>query len=272
MRVVYLEHAFLREVIKSAVGGYMPAHDRLNRGRDKEILLLQAQRFALDMLVRGVENLRYRVRHSLLLAGLYILTARKQRHIKRRRGFRVPQPERVHMVGLVSAYFHVARYCEHRAVALVHNVELSVIPELTKRASELDLFRLLRFRYQPRVSHFFPVVRKLDLLSVHYALLEYSELVADRISGGGYTESRHRVEIARGKPAEAAVAEARVRLYLEYIRGFETHRLYCLSHRSEHAEVERVFHQAPAHQKLKRHVMHLPAVFLSDAFHGLAPV
>jgi hypothetical protein len=55
------------------------------------------------------------------------------------------------------------------------------------------------------------MVGHLDLMAVYDPLREHPVFVADAVAESGQAESRHRIEEAGGKPAEAAVAERRLR-------------------------------------------------------------
>ena len=173
------------------------------------------------MVVLGIEHLRDGLGHRVLLLRAQIFALRKERHIERRGRLCIPKAQRVHMIRAVARDLHIARDGQHLGRALGHDVQPPVVPELADRAAEADGLGLLRLGQQPRAAEVLPVVWQLDLLAVDDALAENAELIADGIARGGDVERRHRVEIARGQAAEAAVAETRVGLAFKDVRCAE---------------------------------------------------
>ena len=173
------------------------------------------------MVVLGIEHLRDGFGHRVLLLCAQILALRKERHVERHGGLRVPEAQRVDMLRAVARDLHVAGDSQHLGLTLGHDMQPPVVPELADRAAEADGLGLLRLGQQPRAAEVLPVVRQLDLLAVDDALAENAELIADGIARGGDVERCHRVEIARGQAAEAAVAETRVGLAFKDVRCAE---------------------------------------------------
>ena len=129
-------------------------------------------------------------------------------------------------------------------------VVAEIVPVRSDMAAEAYLHRVLVAGDEPALRRGAPVVGKLGLLAVDEFLTEHAQLVADGIARGLKPQRGHAVHIAGGETAETAVAETRVRLTLENIGGASPHILQPADDSLGNAEVERVFHQAPAHQKL----------------------
>src|ERR1700722_5640707 len=79
-------------------------------------------------------------------------------------------------------------------------------------AAEMDMIDHLRPLEFPGVAETQPLVRIFLLPAIVDDLAEQTEIVADAVSDRGDAERRHTFHEARGKPAEAAIAERRVRL------------------------------------------------------------
>ena len=124
-------------------------------------------------------------------------------------------------------------------------------------AAEADLHRLVVLGDQPALRRAAPVVGALGLLAVFKLLAEHAQLIADGIARGLQAQGGHAVHIAGGKTAQTAVAQARVRLALENVGGVVAHILQRAGHGLGNAQVEGVFHQAAAHEKLHGHVVDL---------------
>ena len=112
----------------------------------------------------------------------------------------------------------------------------------------------------PRVSVDQPVVGLLDLPAVADLLVEDAELVADAVADRRTLEGGQRVQVARGEPAEAAVAQSRFRLAGQHLVEVLTHRCQGGLGRVLHAQVQQVVAQLRTHQEFSRQVAgHLAA-------------
>ena len=108
---------------------------------------------------------------------------------------------------------HIARHGQHALIAVQLAVVVAVgVPVRLDAAAEAHLDRVLMARHEPTRRGRAPVVRDLGLAAVDDALPEDAQLVAQRIARGGDALGGEAVHIARGEAAEAAVAEAGVRL------------------------------------------------------------
>ncbi|CDC68560.1 uncharacterized protein BN503_01437 [Oscillibacter sp. CAG:155] len=269
MGVVDLDDVLLVEVLQCAVDLQVLGCDGLHRGGDEEVLLLEPQGLALQVVILGIEDLGDGLCHCLLLGSLQILAPGEQRHIQRLGGTGVPQPQHVHMVCTVAGDLHVAGHCpDHRSV-LVDHMQMAVVPELPDGAAEADLLGLLGLGEQPGGAQALPVVGQLHLLALHDLLLEDAQLIADGIAGGRDLQRGHGIQIAGSQTAQTAVAQCCVRLQLENVRGLEAHLLQCLPQLGQDLQVVGVFHQAAAHQKLQRQVVYLLFLFPAGPGAGL---
>ena len=73
MGVVELDRDLLRQAAQLAVGGEVAMDQVLQRGRDEEIFLAQAQLAACRALVIGIEELADRLRARLFGAGAEVV-------------------------------------------------------------------------------------------------------------------------------------------------------------------------------------------------------
>ena len=74
MRVVYLQNVLFMEIFKRAIFCPVLCHYILHRCRNKEILLPQPQHLPLIVVILGIEELCYHLRHRLVLKRLEILS------------------------------------------------------------------------------------------------------------------------------------------------------------------------------------------------------
>ena len=129
-------------------------------------------------------------------------------------------------------------------------------------AAEADLLGLIHLGDEPGVAQAQPVVGLLHLLAVHDLLLEDAQLVADGIAGSGDLQGGHGVQVAGGQTAQAAVAQAGVRLLLKQVGGREAQVLQRVLQGIQKAQIVGVLFQGTAHQKFQRQVVDLALLAL----------
>ena len=255
--VVYLDGVVLGEALYIAPLAHVLAHDVLRRGGDEEVLLLEAQSLALNMLIRGVEHLGDDLGHGALLHALDILALGEEVHVQRVGAFCIPQAQVVYLLAAVARDEHVARHGDDGGVAgVLGGVVAEVIPMRGDLPAEADLNGVLIARHQPALRGDAPVVGDLCLLSVGELLLEYAQLIADGVPRGLQPQRGHTVHIARGEAAQTAVAETGVRLGLKYVGRIAPHILQRAGDGLGNAEVEGVLHKTAPHEELHGHIVH----------------
>ena len=258
VRVVDLDDVVLGKVAHRAVARAVGAQDALRRRGDEEILLADAQGLALDVVVRRVEHLRDDLGHRALLEALDIAACGEEIHVEVVRAVRLPEAQGVDAPVAIRRDEHIARHGQHALIAVQLAVVVAVgVPVRLDAAAEAHLDRVLMARHEPARRGRAPVVRDLGLAAVDDALPEDAQLVAQRIARGGDTLGGEAVHIARGEAAEAAVAEAGVRLGLKDVGSAAAEILERAGERVADAEVEGVLHQGAPHEKLHRQVVHL---------------
>ena len=258
VRVVDLDDVVLGKVAHRAVARAVGAQDALRRRGDEEILLADAQGLALDVVVRRVEHLRDDLGHRALLEALDIAAGGEEIHVEVVRAVRLPEAQGVDAPVAIRRDEHIARHGQHALIAVQLAVVVAVgVPVRLDAAAEAHLDRVLMARHEPARRGRAPVVRDLGLAAVDDALPEDAQLVAQRIARGGDALGGEAVHIARGEAAEAAVAEAGVRLGLKDVGSAAAEILERAGERVADAEVEGILHQGAPHEKLHRQVVHL---------------
>ena len=276
VRVVDLDDVMLGEVPDRAIPRAVGAHDALRRGGDEEILLAEAERLALQVIVRRIEHLGDDLGHRAVLERLHIVAGGEGVHVEIVGAVRLPEAEGVHARVVIARDEHVARHGDDGLIT--HELAVIVaelIPVRLDAAAEANLHGVLIARDEPALGRGAPIVGDLGLAAVFYLLAEHAELIAETVSRGGDVLRGHAVHIAGGETAQTAVAEAGVRLGLKDIGGGAAHILQRAGERLGHAEVKRVLHQAAAHQELHGQIMHLAlgrraALERQNAAHDLA--
>src|SRR5208337_1705318 len=102
-----------------------------------------------------------------------------------------------------------------------------------------------------------PRVGALDLVAAPNLLPEESVIVVDSIRVAGQIERRHRIEVARREPAQAAVTERRVGLFIEQYLQVDSVFGQKVAAGVDNAEVEEVVFQRAPDQKFERQVVEL---------------
>ena len=103
-------------------------------------------------------------------------------------------------------------------------------------------------------------------------LVEDAELVADAVADRGSFEGGQRVEVARGEPAEAAVAQPGLLLAREHLVEVLAELRKRRSRRVLDAEVEQIVAQLRAHQELRRQIARHLAAEIERGLGGRHPV
>ena len=122
-------------------------------------------------------------------------------------------------------------------------------------AAEVDVLGILGTRHLPRITVLEPVVRFLDLAAVHDLLAEDAVVVAEPVAHAGEVQRRHRVDVARGETAKAAVAESRVGLVVSQAVPVDAVFLQRLAAELVGLQVDDVVAEKSANQELERHVV-----------------
>ena len=134
------------------------------------------------------------------------------------------------------------------------------VPALLDLSVKAHLHGLVRMAFQPHAAAGQPVVGAFLLPAVHDLLLEDAVFVQDGIASAGDIVGGHTVQIARGQTAQAAVAQARVRLLLVDIVQLHAVIPQHLVRHAAQAQIKQAGLQAAAHQKFHAQVIHLLAV------------
>ena len=122
-------------------------------------------------------------------------------------------------------------------------------------AAEMHVVDHLRPLEFPGVAEAEPLVGIFLLPAVRDDLAEQAEIVADAVADGGDGERRHALHEAGREPAEAAIAERRIRLAFAQIRQVDAEIAERgLEHRQQPHIVQRVGEQ-PADQEFEREVI-----------------
>ena len=134
----------------------------------------------------------------------------------------------------------------------------------------MDLHGVLGIGDLPDVAAGQPVVRHLDLIAVHQLLAEQAELIADGAAHGGQLQRGQGVQIAGGQAAQAAVAQAGLRLLFKYDGAVDAQLVQGLHVVFLVDEVDHVVVQRAAHQELGAEVIDLFGLLLLADVAGIA--
>jgi hypothetical protein len=233
----------------------------LQRTGHEEVLLEQPQPLTRVWLVIGVQHLGDRLRGDLVLDGLVVVAGVEGFQRERLDGPRAPQRQHVAGVDAVTLDGRVVgdtfqQPTWHPPGAVV----AGVIGVVLGVASPLDQEGDVGFGDLPGVSARQPVVGLLDLPAVVDLLVEDAEFVADAVADRRTLKGGQRVQVARGEPAEAAVAQSRFLLASQDRVEILAHRRQRSLCRPLHAQVQQVVAQLRTHQEFGRQVAgHLAA-------------
>ena len=242
----------------------MVLQDALQGGGHQQILLLQPQALAANMVVGGVENLGNGLGHGVMLQGADIVAPGEGRHIEATGLLRAPQGQLVDLVGAVAGDKQVMGNRHNRAVVHMGHPELAVVVPLPGFAAQAHLHGVIFPGLEPHVAHIEPVVGELHLPAVHDLLAENAELIADGKARGRVFAAGEAVHIAGSQAAQTAVAQTRVGLQGAKALHAEAQAFQHRRNRIQHTHVIQVVSQGGSHQELHGHIIDLLAFLFPD--------
>ena len=196
MRIVDVNSDLVCQIVKGMVFLIMLFQNALQRSRDQQILLLQTQTLALNMVVCRIKHLGNRLCHCIAFQCADIITAGEGCHVKALRQFGAPKNQAVHALTVISGDKQIMRHGNHRIIADLCDLELSVVHPLADLAAETDLDRIVFSRTEPDIAHFEPVIREFHLPAIDDLLAENAEFIADGVTGNGIAQSGRGIHIA----------------------------------------------------------------------------
>ena len=201
MRIVQLDRKALRQ-LREIVPMRAPviAQDALDRRTRKEILLFEAQAFALARVVVGIQHGGDRLCKRAFLRGFCVILAVELRQIKAVYRLGLPQTQRIDTRSAVADHRHIIRDCPHRLIG------------------EPDKDGFLFPPDAPRIPKARPVVGIFLLEAVLKPLLEQAVPVTDPVAVERDVLRRRGIQKTGSKPSQPAVAERIVLYLLKYGR------------------------------------------------------
>ena len=253
-----------------AVGVDELLHRELYGRGGEEVLLLQAQLLALVAVVVGVEDLGDDLRQLPLLHGLHVLAAVEVAHVDLVDGLGAPGAQEVDLGAVIAHHGDVVGHGLHGLVVQVAVVGAAVVLIGFDAAAEVDLHRVLGMGDLPDVAAGQPVVGHLDLIAVHQLLAEQAEFIADGAAHGGQLQRGQGIQEAGGEAAQAAVAQAGLRLLLEHHGAVDAQLVQGLHIIGLVDQVDHVVVQRAAHQEFGAEVVDLLGLLLLAGVAGIA--
>ncbi len=273
MGVVDVDGDLVGQIVQGAVLFLMLAQDSLQGSRAQQVLLLQAQPLALDVVVCRVQDLGDGLSHGVLLQRADVVASGEGGHVEALGELGAPEHELVDRLGAVAGNIKVVGHGHHSGVAMLGDLELAVVIPFVDLAAKADLNGVVLLGDQPHVAHLQPVVGQLHLPAVYDLLLEDAKLIPDGEARCGVVQAGEAVHIAGGQTTQAAVAQARIGVELVQGGDILAQILERLGKGLFQAHVVEVVAQACANQELHRHIVDLLASFFFIAlFKGAAAV
>ena len=216
VRVVELDRDAVRQLLERAPLGELLGQHVLQARAHEEVLLLEAQLLALRRRVVRVEDARDVLGVHFRDRGLGVPPGVERLDVERRDGAAGPEPQVIHGRPAVAGDQLVE--ADGPDVLRVHPaIARAALRVLRGDAAAAETHHVARIvaRDLPRAALAQPAARDFALPAVLVdGLREDAEVVADAVAHRRVLQRRERIHEARGQPAEAAVAEARVDLFL----------------------------------------------------------
>ena len=253
MRVVELNRDLLGQRGPIIAGGAEAADKIGQRAGDEKVFLKESQTFAFRRVIVRIQHARDRFGGKRFGQRADKIAAAELREVKIIRRLDGPQAQRVDGFAAVADHRPVIRNADQRRRAAVDDAQRAVAN--LERHVELHLDGFVRSRHFPRIRPGEPVVGLFGLPAVADALPENAIVVAQAIAHAGNTECRHRIEKTRRQPAQAAVAEAGVRFFLDDMKRVKLMMPRKLPRFGINPQVRNVVCQRAAEQELHREII-----------------
>ena len=210
MRIVELDSDLIRKRMQVAVLRLMLADNGLHGCRSQEIELLQAQLFALLMVIFRIKHLGDNLRQLPLSSGMDIVAAVKIIQIEPSGRARAPKTQRRRQRGLIADYRHIIGHCINGMIVFMDDFQPLIGPDLLDLAVKAYFIALIGTRDFPYIPFFRPVVRNLNLFPVENPLPEQAIFIADTAANCRKLQCGKGIKETGGQAAQTAVSEARV--------------------------------------------------------------
>ena len=254
--IVQLDGDLIRQVFQGTVLVQVVAQDIGNGSSAEEVLLAQAKDLALGVVIVGVQDLGDQLCGSRLADSGVIVAGVEAAHIKAG-CLGLPQAQLGNALRAVTGNVHIVGNSNDRVVVFVLDMVETALPGLDSLAVKADLLCLVGVGFDPHLAAGQPVVSGFLLPAVHDLLLEDAVLIQNRIAGAGDAVGSHAIQVAGSQTAQAAVAEACIRLLLINGVDLDIGVSQNLLGNFVQAQVEQAGAQAAAHQELHAEVIDL---------------
>ena len=228
----------------------------VDAGRNKQVLLLQAQQTAVLAGVVGVEDGADGLGLGALGIGQGIVPAVEGLQVKVLLD-RLGGPDAQLVDGLAGIAHDGDVVGDGQDVLRVHRAieRAAVLLKALNMATKLDGHGLVLTTDLPGIAVGEPLVGGLDLAAVDDLLLKQAVAVTHAVAVAGNALGCHGIQEACGKTAQATVAQSRIGLLVLDDGQVKSHVVERLGDHVAHAKVEQVVVEQAANQKLDREVV-----------------
>ena len=229
----------------------------VDAGRNKQVLLLQAQQTAVLAGVVGIEDGADGLGLGALGIGLGVVAAVEGLQVKVLLD-RLGGPDAQFVDGLAGIAHNGDVIRDGQDVLRVHRAveRASVLLKALDASAKLNGHGLVLTTDLPGIAMGEPLVGGLDLAAVDDLLLKQAVAVAHAVAVAGNALGCHGIQEACGQTSQATVAQRRIGFLVFDDGQVETHVVECLGDHVAHAKVEQVVVEQAADQKLDREVVH----------------
>ncbi len=272
MRVVELRGELLVEALDRNLLHLEDAEHVLQRARDEEVLLRQAQLLALQLLVVRIQHLAEIFRRDLLHHCAVVVAAIEDGEVERFRRLGLPQSQRIRGVLAIAEDRRVVGNARHQPVRHPANAQaVEFVVVLLGVTAQLHVYGPLGSRDFPGIAEAQPLVGALGLPAVDDFLMEDAEFVADAVAKRRNLQRRQRFDEAGGQPSQTAIAESRFIFFEQQLVEVQSQFGDGLADLIVDAEIHEIVAEMRPHQKLGREVRDCARALLRVSRRGTDP-
>ncbi|MNO95887.1 hypothetical protein D3C76_875410 [compost metagenome] len=254
--IVELDGGGIGQVEQAVMHVQVASQQVLQRGRDEEVLLAQAQLLAGFSAVGRIQHSRdaFGSRHFGHRAEVITRIEALQVQLFQRPC--APQAQGIDAGTAPADYWRVISHRPHRlagppdlarlALGVDHGLDTTAEADRVDHLGTLEL---------PRVAEVQPVLGLLLLPAVDHRLPEQAVLVADAVTVGGNAQGRHALHEARRQTAQATIAERCIRFQQADSLEIDVQPFQGLARNIQQAQVAQAVIQQPTNEKFQGKVI-----------------
>ena len=262
MCIVELDDTFAVEIAQVFIVIFHSADDVLQRCRNEEELLFEAQLLAFVVIVVGIQHPGDVLAHGRFQVRTDVIALIEFDQIESVQRFCRPEPQRVDRIVLIAGdrgvIGHGKDILRADPFAAVGVGIIGMMFHFSTEMNDAGKFGTADF---PGITAAEPVVRFFQLVAVLDDLFEDPVVVTDPVTVAGKLQRGHGIEEAGGKASKTTVTETGIHFFVPESIGIESEFRHSFSSCIVHAEVDHGVSERSSHEEFQRDIGNSAGMF-----------